>query len=74
MSKTIFDYSLLKGKIKEKYDTNKDFAKVLDMSESTISYKLSNKVGFSQEEIMSWSMLLSIPVEEINKYFFTIKV
>lgn len=70
----IFDYSLLKGKIKEKFDSNKNFAKKLGISEATLSYKLNHKIQFSQSEIIKIVELLDVNKEDINKYFFNTNV
>jgi transcriptional regulator with XRE-family HTH domain len=65
-----FDYSKLKGKIKEIYDTQINFAKAMNLSEKTISDKLNNKIFFGQDEIIKACELLQIPFEEISLYFF----
>lgn len=68
-----FDYSKLKGKIKEVFDTQGNFAKAMNLSIPSISDKLNNKVQFTQTEIIVACDLLGIPYEEMNLYFFCTK-
>lgn len=69
-----FDYSKLRGKIREIFRTQSTFAKSMGMSTTSLSAKLNNKIGFSQKEIDKASDLLKIKKEEIPVYFFTPKV
>lgn len=69
-----FDYSALEGKIKEKYDTQDNFAKAIPMGRSTLNQKLQNKVDFTASNIYTISKLLGIDSLDIGKYFFTKKV
>lgn len=69
-----YDYSKLKGKIREKYKTQGEFAKALSISESTLSLKLSNKAEWSQEEMTATLDLLDESGDAVNGYFFTPKV
>jgi hypothetical protein len=69
-----FDYSKLRGKIREMVGTEGKFAKFMDMSTTSLSEKLNNKVEFTQKEIERAVELLKIPKEEISVYFFTVKV
>ena len=62
----------LRGKIREICDTEKDFAKMLNISSITISSKLNNKSDWSRKEIEKAIAVLSIKREEIPKYFFEI--
>lgn len=66
-----YNYSVLKGKIKEKYDTQSNFAKALGMSEGTLTSRLNNTSCFTQEDIRKCIELLGIDYSEIGKYFFT---
>lgn len=70
----IFDFSKLRGRIKEVYGTQTAFAIAMLMSEATLSNKLNNNVEFSPKEIVRACLLLSIKLEEIDIYFFTFKV
>lgn len=69
-----YSYNKLLGRIVEKYETNKNFASALGISERTLSLKLSSKVDFKQTEIEKICKLLCIPEKEIQNYFFTRKV
>lgn len=69
-----FNYSKLRGKIKEVFNTQAAFAKEMGMSRTSLSEKLNNKVEFTQKEIERAIELLHIPPEEITLYFFTPQV
>ena len=68
-----FDYSKLKGRIREIFDTQSAFAEAMRMSTTSLSAKLNNKIEFSQKEMDKASDLLKIKKEEIHAYFFTPK-
>lgn len=67
---TVFDYSALKGKIKEKCGTQANFAQKMGRSNVSISEKLNSKKGWTQEEICRASELLDIAPILIESYFF----
>jgi hypothetical protein len=69
-----FEYSKLRGKIREVFNTQEAFAEAMEMSTTSISAKLNNKVEWSQKEIDKASEVLMIPKDEIPLYFFTPKV
>ena len=69
-----FDYSKLKGKIREVFGTQENFANVIGCSATSINYKLNNKSKFTQDEISKSVSALKISPEEISIYFFTEKV
>lgn len=70
----IFDFSKLRGRIKEIYGTQTAFAVAMLMNDATLSNKLNNNVEFSPKEIIRACILLHIDNKEINTYFFTLKV
>lgn len=70
MIDVVFDYSKVRGKIKEVYKTQSAFASAMGMSPVSLSEKLNNKVQFSQKEIDKACVLLQIAKEEIPIYFF----
>lgn len=74
MVDTTFDYSKLRGKIREIFRTQAAFAAEIPMSTVSLSEKLNNKVAFTQKEIDKACALLQITKEEIPIYFFTQKV
>jgi len=69
-----FDYSKLRGKIRELYHTESDFAKEIGLSKASLSAKLNGRVEFNQGEIICASHSLGIAAESIHEYFFTEKV
>lgn len=74
MVKKRFDYRKLKGRIKEYYGTQKEFAKQIDKSEATIVSKLKDTGRWTQDEMILSIDLLNIPLVDINEYFFKEKV
>lgn len=69
-----FDYSKLRGQIRENYNTQSDFAKAMGFSSASLSAKLNSKVQFTQNEIITACSLLNIKMTEVAAYFFTSKV
>ena len=69
-----FDYSKLRGKIREIFKTQSNFAKAMGMSDTSLSAKLNNNIEFSQREIEKAIELLKVTNEEIPVYFFTLEV
>ena len=67
----MFNYSKLKGRIKEVCQTQETFSKKLGMSEATLSARLNNKTEFTQSEIMNSQMILKFDKMESPLYFFT---
>lgn len=69
-----YDYAKVRGKIKEKFNTQEKFAKSLGISSVSLSAKLNKRIEFTQSEIDRSCELLEIPKAEIPDYFFTTKV
>ncbi|BFK81283.1 DUF739 family protein [Clostridium baratii] len=69
-----FDYSKLRGRIREKFGTQDNFAKALEIGRVSLSQRLNNHLEFTQEEINNACELLEINKNDIAKYFFAIKV
>ena len=69
----MFDYSKLRGRIREILGTQSMFAKLLGISEATLSKKLNNETDFTQSEMNKSCELLKFESSEIPAYFFTIK-
>ena len=67
--KMAYNYKKLLGRIVEIYGTQYEFAKVLGVSEHTLSMKLNNKVNFKQSEIAKACELLNISSIEVSDYF-----
>lgn len=74
MEEFIYDYSKLRGKIKEKFKTQTLFASAMSMNEATLSNKLNNNVEFTQNEMNMACNLFNEPYSMIPIYFFTHKV
>lgn len=66
-----YNFDKLKGKIKEIYDTQNDFAIAMDMAPNTLSSKLNNNSFFSSDEISKAIELLRIsnPIEAWTLFF-----
>lgn len=69
-----FDFSKLRGKIREKYKTQIAFSSDMGFNEATLSNKLNNNVEFTSKEILKAIELLDIDKQLIPEYFFTTKV
>lgn len=70
----VFDYSKLRGKIKEKCGTCFNFANRLGCSNNTLSAKINNINDFTQKEIIKSVDILDLNREDIPTYFFTPEV
>lgn len=69
-----YDYNKLKGRIRECFPTQADFAQKLGMSDTSLSNKLNNKTVFDQDEIQESINLFKLTAQETIEYFFTLKV
>lgn len=69
-----FDYSKLKGRIREKYGKQEVFAKAIGLTPTTISFKINGKAKWRQDEIVKAAKLLEISKDEIVEYFFNYEV
>ena len=65
-----FKNNKLRGKIREVFGSEREFAKNLGIGYNTLSGKLNNKYTWKQHEIYKASKILNIPREEIHVYFF----
>lgn len=65
-----FDHSKLRGRIKEKYGTESEFANALGIGRVSLSQRLNNILEFTRQEIYMCSILLDFPAEQIPEYFF----
>lgn len=68
-----FDFSKLRGLIKEKYGSDRSFAKAMNMSTPVLSSRLCGMTPWRLAEIYLACKLLSIPETEVAVYFFTQK-
>lgn len=69
-----YDYSKLNGRIIEICGSQAAFAKMMGISERTISLKLNNRVAWKQPEMQKAAEVLNFSESEIQFYFFTMKV
>lgn len=69
-----YDYSKLRGKIKEMCGTQDAFSEKLGIGRVSLSQRLNNQLEFSQDEMLKACDILKIPMEDIPRYFFTLKV
>lgn len=65
-----FEYNKLRGRIREKFTTQEEFAAALGMSSVTLSSKLNGHTFFTQPQIKKACELLSINPNEVSDYFF----
>lgn len=69
-----FDFSKLKGLIRERGLTQEKVAEEIDIAHSTFNLKINGNAFFTQEEIYKISKFLKISREDIVEYFFTLEV
>ena len=69
-----FDYSKLKGRIKEVLGTQEVYAEKIGLSRTSLSLRLSGKLEFTEREISKSCDVLEFEPSEIPAYFFTIEV
>ena len=70
----MFEYKMLKLKIKEVFDTQEAFAKAMDMSYTILNQRLNNAIEWKTPEIVKACELLNIPLRDAHLYFFVLKV
>ena len=69
-----FDYSKLRGKIREIFGTEERFAKEMALSTVSLSFKRNGKREWTQQEINRACELLTLEREDIPEYFFKLKI
>lgn len=71
-----YDFSKLRGRIKEKLKSEARFAEKIEISSASLSSKFNNRSDFSASEISKAveEDVLDIPISEIGEYFFTTKL
>lgn len=74
MQELTFDYSKLRGKIREVCRTQESYAEKLGIGYVSLSKRLNNQLEFSSSEIYKSCRVLKIPVSQIPDYFFTLEV
>ena len=74
LNKIKYDYAKLRGKIRELYGTESNFACAMQMVPSSLSRRLSNLAEWKGPEVYLACALLGIAPEEVPLYFFTEKL
>lgn len=64
----------LKGRIIEKFGSQKAFAEAVGIHEATLCRILRNGREFKGSQLIATMRLLDIPAEEVDSYFFESKV
>ena len=69
----MFDFSKLRGRIREKLKLESIFADKISISQASLSSKFNNKSDFTASQIARAVEpdVLDIPTNEIGEYFFT---
>lgn len=67
-----FDYSKLRGRIKEKYGSEREFAKALGISAPTLSSKLNNTTDWTSDQVLISCELLDIEPAEMSIFFYSL--
>lgn len=70
----VYDYSKLRGLIREKLGSEKVLAEKIKRDRSTLSQKMNNRVDFTSEEIFKISHILGISDNQIGLYFLLKKL
>jgi len=70
----LYNYSMLQGKIVERFKTRAAFAHALGISERSLSLKFNNHIGWKQSEIIKACDLLGVSDNAIPAYFFVLNV
>lgn len=62
-------YKKLRGRIVEKFDSQQKFAEYMGITMQTVSRKMNGQIGFSQEDIITWSRALDIDLKDAGLFF-----
>lgn len=65
-----YNYSKLRGRLRELGLTQLEFAKKIGISECSLNLALNNKRGFRQGEILRAISALKLENKDIDTYFF----
>lgn len=68
-----YNYALLRGTIKNKYNSESAFAKAIKMPRTRLSNRLNNVSEWNQTEILEACEALNIPLEKATPYFFCLE-
>jgi hypothetical protein len=70
----VFDYSKLRGRIREICGTQDAFADAIGLGRVSVSQRLNNHLEFSQKEMIKAADVLLFPHSAIPEYFLREKV
>jgi hypothetical protein len=70
MSDPIFDYSKLRGRIRQVFGTQDRYADAIGLGRVSVSKRLNNQMEFSQPEMFDSARVLGFDISEIPLYFF----
>lgn len=62
-------FAKLRGRIRELFATQADFARAIGYNPSTVSAKLCGKVEWTRGDIIASCEVLGIPIEEAMNFF-----
>lgn len=65
-----YDYSKLRGLIREVFNTQTAFARAIGKSPCSVSKKLNNKSEWTTEEMHKSGEVLGFSADQIPQYFF----
>lgn len=65
-----YDYSKLLGRMKEKHFTQAELAESIGLSETSLNFRLNNKLDFKQQDMRKIADLLEIDPADLASYFF----
>ena len=74
MNSVRFDYSRLRGRIKEVCGTQEAYADKISLGRVSVSQRLNSILEFSQIEMLKSADVLRFPASEIPLYFFVPEV
>lgn len=66
-----YNFQRLKGRIKEYYGNQENFAKELGITGTALNYKLNGRTKFSYDELVILIDKLKIDSKDIKSIFFT---
>lgn len=69
-----YDYSLLRGRIRQICKTEQNFAKLLGRTQNFLSKVFHGTTYFDSKDIFRAVEILDIDISEIGSYFYALKV
>lgn len=66
-----YEYKKLRGRIIERFESYRKFAKAIHVSAVAVSNKLNGKTQFSQRDVELWAGTLEICKYDYGEYFYT---